>query len=175
LLAALLLVAAGAAGLFVSGRFGPTPEASGDSSSAAGEERSTPTSPPTQEWLPADAPPAMEPPEDIATDAPFTPAAGEAATVHVSSAGWNPASAAVEVNGFLPSVAESGGTCTVTLTNGSASVSASGPAVANGNSTACEALSVPRAQLSSGHWRAVLSYESQQHRGASTDAEVDVP
>lgn len=120
-------------------------------------------------------------PTDVATDAapsttpaPTSGARGEA-TVQITYFGWNPGSGVVEVGGFVPSVVEEGGSCTLTLTQGAANASASREATANVTSTACGELVVPGDQLAPGTWSAVLSYESDGSSGASEPVEVQVP
>ena len=174
-IALLAAAAVAAAALFVSSRFSTGATAPQRPAAVAQHERSAPPSPAPQTWVPAEAPPVAQPPEKVSTDAPAVPVAerGDGVTVHVSSAAWNPERSAVEVSGFVPAVAESDGTCTATLTNGSTSVTATADAIANGDFTACGELAV--AGLSPGAWDMVLSYESGAHEGASPAVAVDVP
>jgi hypothetical protein len=120
-------------------------------------------------------------PTDVATDpapstsaAPSSGARGEA-TVRITYSGWNAGSGVVEVGGFVPQLVEAGGSCTLTLTQGAASATASREATPDVSTTACGELTVPGDQLAPGTWSAVLSYESDTASGASDPVEVQVP
>jgi hypothetical protein len=114
-------------------------------------------------------------PTEVATDpTPTVEARGDAA-VQITYYGWNPGSAVVELGGFVHSLVEDGGTCTLTLTQGAATATASREATPNVTSTACGELVVPGDQLAPGAWSAVLSYESADSQGASEPVEVQVP
>ncbi|MGY1833244.1 hypothetical protein ACI8AA_22740 [Geodermatophilus sp. SYSU D01180] len=147
-----------------------TPSADGSSVPAPSTDTpgSTPTSSATTSPTTAEA-------TDVATDAPVETGPDEDATVVVTFAGWNTASAAVEVDGFVPAVVEPDGVCTVTLTNGGRVVSVQVAATADVTSTACGGASVPASDLTPGTWTAVLSYQSAQSAGSSDPIEVVVP
>lgn len=73
----------------------------------------------------------------------------------------------VEVDAFIPAIIENGGTCTLTVTNGSTVVArATKPAHSNAQSTNCENFLINSAGSSSS-WRAVVSYTSSSHNGTS--------
>jgi hypothetical protein len=82
---------------------------------------------------------------------------------------------AVQVGGNVTGVIESDGTCTLALTRGGRTVSASTPAEPDATTTDCAGLSVAGSQLAPGAWQAVLTYRSKAHTGASAPVQVDVP
>ncbi|MBN1093852.1 hypothetical protein JKP75_15610 [Blastococcus sp. TML/M2B] len=137
------------------------------------------TAPPGTYGTPLD--PSAPDPTEVATDpAPSTvpaPTGGARAdaTVQITYYGWNPDSSVVEVGGFVPFLVEEGGTCTLTLTQGGASATASREATPNVTSTACGELVVPGDQLAPGTWDAVLAYESERSAGSTEPVEVQVP
>jgi hypothetical protein len=116
-----------------------------------------------------------QPPTSVATDPPVTPDPGPDVAVQLTYSGWDAATQAVEVDGYVADVAESGGTCTLTLTQGGTSVTASVPANREPSVTSCSGARIGRAQLAPGTWTAVLSYDSATSRGASSPAQVAVP
>ncbi|MGY1754898.1 hypothetical protein [Blastococcus sp. SYSU D01042] len=147
------------------------------STDEASQASSLSTVPPGTYGQPLD--PSAPDPTDVAIDpapsaAPTTVARGDAA-VQITYYGWNPGSSVVEINGFVPTLVEEGGTCTVTLTQAGASVTATREATPNVTNTACGELTVPGEQLGAGAWSAVLSYESDGSSGASAPVEVQVP
>jgi ABC-type Fe3+-hydroxamate transport system substrate-binding protein len=131
------------------------------------------TSAPGTYGVPLD--PTKPEPTFVATDAPPTTQATNEATVRITYFGWNPDAGAVELGGFVASVVEADGTCTMTLTKGQDSRSTSRPATPNVNNTACGEQLLPGDQLSSGTWSAVLSYDSPTSHGVSEPVEVQVP
>ncbi|OJV82130.1 MAG: hypothetical protein BGO37_03785 [Cellulomonas sp. 73-92] len=94
--------------------------------------------------------------------------------VTVTSAQWNSVTRAIEVSSFVP-VVEDGGTCTLTVTLGSATVKVDGQAYADASSTSCGLLTVPAKDLSKGTWHADVSYGSPHTRGSSAPQPVEVP
>jgi hypothetical protein len=172
---AAVVVAAVAAGAFVATRALGTDDTTASSGSAA----STTAPPPgtvagVDAARTATAPVETDPPDEVATDAPHTPEQGRADVV-VSYAGWDAASSSVEVDGFVGSRIEEGGTCTVTLTRDGATRTASAPAFADASTTICHPLLLPGRDLGPGRWQAVLGYSSAQSAGTSATVEVDVP
>jgi hypothetical protein len=81
----------------------------------------------------------------------------------------------VEVGAYLAGVAESGGTCTLTLTGVAGTATAQVTAEPDAASTSCPTLAVPGAELSSGTWSAVVSYASPSTSGTSDPVDVVVP
>ncbi len=85
------------------------------------------------------------------------------------------ASPNVEVRGYVPSIIEEGGTCTLTLTQDTQQVTESKVAAADASSVTCGLITVARARLSSaGTWTAVLSYSSNTYEGVSTSNKIEV-
>jgi len=95
-------------------------------------------------------------------------------TVTVTIAGWAAERAAVEVSG-LADVVENGGTCTLTLTQGTRRASVSGAAEPDASSTSCGTLSVAGAGLGAGRWTGVLTYSSSTASGQSDPFTIEVP
>jgi hypothetical protein len=126
-------------------------------------------------------------PSEVATDAPSAPSsppATSSATAQPSGAsvaprltyyGWNADLGAVEAGGIVPSIVESGGRCTLTLTLGGTTADASSEAIDNVTSTSCGEMLVPGDRLSPGTWRAVLTYESATADGTSAPVDIEVP
>jgi hypothetical protein len=127
-----------------------------------------------------EVPPELLPPDptDVATDEappPLAAAPDGEVPVRLTFSGWNDVTSAVEVDGFLPGTAGSGGTCTLTLTHGATTVTTTVPGTDNAQDTDCGGAAVSRAELFPGTWTAVLSYESDTVHGSSPDIEVVVP
>jgi hypothetical protein len=116
-----------------------------------------------------------EEPAVVATDPPVTPAPVEDAVLQVTYAAWDDAATAVSVDGFVPSVVESTGTCTLTLTKDETTVTTSVPGTPSASSTSCGGAVVPGSELSSGTWTAVLTYESPTSTAAAEPVEVTIP
>jgi len=122
--------------------------------------------------------PSAANPTDVATDAPVptsAPAEDGEVPVRLSYSGYNTVTSEVEVDGYVPGVAESDGTCTLTLAKDGTSVTATVPGTENVHDTDCGGAAVSRDDLSPGTWRAVLAYESDAVHGASDPVEVVVP
>ena len=173
-LLAAVVVAAVAAGAFVATR-ALDPGAPASSGSAAPTTAPGPGSVAGVEAArTATVPIETDPPRDVATDAPYTPEPGRADVV-VSYAGWDAGSSSVEVDGFVTSSIEDGGTCTVTLTRGADTRTASAPAFADASTTICPPLFVPGSELAPGRWEALLAYASASSAGTSAPVQVEVP
>lgn len=144
---------------------------------AAGTAAGTTPAIPTPSVYGEPVAPSSDQPREVATDAPMTAVApsGSGVSVVLTYFGWNPATAQVEVDGYVPGVLEAGGTCTLTLTQGANAVTASVPGTPNVSDTDCGGAAVPRDQLAPGAWSAVLSYRSATADGSSTPVEVTVP
>ncbi|HEX5798189.1 MAG TPA: hypothetical protein VFX79_02435 [Candidatus Saccharimonadales bacterium] len=87
---------------------------------------------------------------------------------------YGQASGNVEVSARVPGVIESNGTCKLTLTKGSDSVSQSKKATPNASDTSCGFISIPRSKLSSGSWSAKVSYSSSKAEGVSAAKTIKV-
>jgi hypothetical protein len=111
--------------------------------------------------------------QPVATDTPVVVTTKQVPVV-VTYYGWNPTAKDVEVGGYVEGVVEDGGVCTLTLTKGGASVTATADASADASTTACGGVTVPGSQVSAGTWKAVLSYSSAGHAGTSDAVDVEV-
>ncbi|MDT0275114.1 hypothetical protein [Blastococcus goldschmidtiae] len=122
------------------------------------------------------APVPTEPPAEVATDAPVpTQDAGGEVTPQLTYYGWNADIEAVEAGGIVLGIVEAGGTCTLTMTQGTTTVDVSTTAIDNATSTSCPAMTVPGDQLEPGTWQATLAYESETSRGIAEAVAVEVP
>ncbi|TKJ35621.1 hypothetical protein [Blastococcus sp. CCUG 61487] len=121
------------------------------------------------------AAPEAADPTDVATDpAPTSPAVGEG-SVRITYADWNPQARAVEAGGIVPDIVEAGGVCTLTLSMGGASATATIEGLPDARSTNCGGLVVPGEGLSPGTWTAVIDYESARTSASSEPVEVQIP
>ena len=114
-------------------------------------------------------------PTEVARDAAPTIEASDDAEVQITYFGWNDDMRAVEVGGFVASVIETDGTCSLTLAKGGDTATTSSAATPNVTTTACGAQVVPGDELSRGTWTAVLTYDSPTSHGESAPVEVEVP
>ncbi|CAB4904140.1 MAG: hypothetical protein F2825_02260 [Actinobacteria bacterium] len=112
------------------------------------------------------------PGEPVGTDDPVVPTGG-AVAVTVTWSGFD--RGALEVDGFVTGVVESGGTCLLTATRGGDTVTAEVVAEPDASTTQCGAVTIAADELSPGTWNAVLSYRSATSVGAADAVEVDVP
>ena len=77
----------------------------------------------------------------------------------------------VGVFAFVQGVIENGGTCTLTLTNGSQTFTSSVAASAQGTSTNCGNITIDKSPLTTGEtYSAVVTYKSSTSSGASTQS-----
>jgi len=153
----------------------PAPEATTTAPSPTPTAEPSPAASPTA--VPAD--PGAEPAEPAEPAQPGPDPAAPApglTTVDVVTtyAGWNDATGAVEVGAYA-AVVESGAACTLTLTQGSTTVSAEGAATPDVSTTACGDLAVARDRLAAGTWQAVVRYASSTSTGVSAPVTVEVP
>jgi hypothetical protein len=95
--------------------------------------------------------------------------------VQITIHDWNTKLGQAEVDAFVPGVVISGGTCTLTMTNGATSRTATHPAVTTPSSTSCGLMSIPHAQLSAGTWQAVVRFHSTDAAGRSDAVSIQVP
>lgn len=116
------------------------------------------------------------PASEVATDTPApTEEAGEAVAPQLTYYGFDKTIPGVEAGGIVMGIVESGGTCTLTLSQGRSSVDVSVEAVDNVTSTSCPAMTVPGDRLTPGTWLATLSYESGTSQGTGDAVEIEVP
>lgn len=80
----------------------------------------------------------------------------------------------LHLNGYVPEVIETNGTCTLTLRRDGKTVSAQKTALRNAQNTSCGQISIPYEQLAPGEWMAVLSYSSPSSTGSSTVTTIEV-
>lgn len=82
----------------------------------------------------------------------------------------------IEVRAFTPSVVESDGTCTATLTKGSATVSAKSQAFIDSTTSQCQPIKIALSEFAqSGSWNLFVSYISAKSQGKSEIIEVQIP
>jgi hypothetical protein len=83
--------------------------------------------------------------------------------------------ASIEASGFVPSIFENGGTCTLTLTHGSTTVTKTSAGSEDARTTRCQTFSFPARELKPvGTWTAVLSYSSPTSEGSSSKVDFEV-
>jgi hypothetical protein len=87
---------------------------------------------------------------------------------------WGADSQQAEVRGYVAGVNEEGGTCTLTLTNGSQKVTETKPATPDAQTVSCGLISIARDKLSPGTWTATLSYSSNNAEGVSNSNSLKV-
>jgi hypothetical protein len=80
----------------------------------------------------------------------------------------------VRANGFISSVIEEGGTCTLKLKKGEQSAQTTSTSLADAQSTVCGLMTISTGQLSTGEWSAVLSYSSDKYEGVSEERLITV-
>jgi len=139
--------------------------------SAAPTPASTPTASPSASPSPSPDPTPSAEPSRGQTAAPDTRAS---TSVSVVTAAWSPERAAIEVSGLVD-VVEAGGTCTLVVSLGSASATATSAAEPDATSTSCGTLAVARADLAPGRWSAVLRYDSPTTTGTAAPVTIEVP
>ena len=161
-----LVAAVGAAGAWVARHDGQPAAAAGRSARATDQHViASPTSV-------AEPPPGTP----VATDAdPVTTPPGAATSVVTTYSGWDDQDGGLEVDGFVPGLVESAGTCTLRATQGARTVTVDAPAQADASTMQCGALVIPADELGPGAWRAVLSYRSDSASGQAPAVTVEVP
>ncbi len=80
----------------------------------------------------------------------------------------------VEVRSFISGIYESGGTCTVILTKGSAQVTKEGKSSKGATTTDCPPVIIPKSELNPGIWNVHVSYSSGAAQGNSETKTVEV-
>lgn len=145
----------------------PAPEetpTAGTGSPSAPEETAEPTEEPApEEDAEEEEPEATDPPRPGSAD------------VVLSSAYWDPAEAALLADGYVGSVVEEGGTCTLEVSREGSVVRATAEGLADATTTVCGGLALPGDELGPGTWSVVLRYESDGASGESAPLEVEVP
>ncbi|WP_062305597.1 hypothetical protein [Demequina subtropica] len=147
----------------------PDPTATAAASTAATPEESSTTSPA------ASSTPDSSQAAGIPTREPSTtpaPTGGSQADVEVELTRYAITGDTLSGGGVVYDVVEEDGTCTLTVSTGSATASASGPATRSAGTMACgSGLDVDVAALS-GTLTVVLAYDSDAYKGSSEPVEV---
>jgi hypothetical protein len=81
----------------------------------------------------------------------------------------------VEVRSFVPGIYEAGGTCTITMTKDSSSITRQVISSKGATTTDCPVVRIPRSDLpSTGTWTVTVSYNSATAKGSSDSKTVEV-
>lgn len=80
----------------------------------------------------------------------------------------------LEVRAFISGIIEGTGTCTVTATKGSISVTESTSAFIDASTTQCNPIYITKSRLSPGTWSVVTAFSSPDAEGTSEAVEVTV-
>ena len=140
------------------------------SSTPAASESSAPSPTPT-------APPATDDPEstDPATDAPVTtPAPNTTVPVFVTNALWIPETSTLEVGAYAAVTGEEG-SCTLLLTHGAETLTATATTVPDVQTTSCGYLAIVETGITPGTWTVQVEYTSPSFTGTSETGEVVIP
>lgn len=87
-----------------------------------------------------------------------------------------PTSVGIEAGGYISNILENDGTCTLTLTRGSYSVSATSTGIVDVNKTTCPQIRISNDKIPErGEWSAVLGYSSGKNKGFSDSQKVVIP
>ena len=103
-------------------------------------------------------------PSVIASDSPSdTPSTSDGSEqqpqVIITYARWDSTAKEAQVSAFVTGVLVSHATCTLTLTSGGVTRTASHAAVPNASSMSCGQLAVPGSQLTTGTWSATVTFQ----------------
>lgn len=140
------------------------------SSTPTPSESSSPSPTPT-------APPATDDPEstDPATDAPVTtPPPHTTVPVFVTNALWIPETSTLEVGAYAAVTGEEG-SCTLVMTLGSQTLTATAQTVPDVQTTSCGYLAVVESEITPGTWTIQVDYTSPSYTGTSEASEVVIP
>lgn len=164
------LVAASATALSSCSQLGATPAAPTSSRSGDVVDPSVPSATPT-ETVASDTPAPIATP--VATSAPTASSDARAAVVpFITTADWDATAKVLDVSAIVPGAPESGGTCTVSLTSGSATQNASTTGVAASSYTGCPAVELK--DLAAGSYQVRVRYSSATSVGSSAARTVQV-
>src|SRR5215218_6032025 len=168
-----VLAACAAAGAgYVITRGWPGTSAAAEPTSSSSGTTAAPT--PAQQTAVAPDEPNPSSGQTVATDEPVVVVEAESVPVVLTYSAWSAADRSVLAGGYVSGVIEDGGVCTLTLTQGSASVTVEGQAMPDASTTVCGGLVVPGNRLTAGTWQGTLSYASPTHAGTSASAPVEV-
>jgi len=169
-----VIAACAAAGAgYVLTRGWPGTSAAAESTASSSGTGSAPT--PAEQTAVAPDEPNPSSGQTVATDEPVVVDPDtEAVPVVLTYSAWIPADREAVAGGFVSGIIEDDGVCTLTLTQGGASVTVEAPAMPDATTTVCGGLAVPGDRLTAGTWQATLTYTSAAHRGTSASAPVEV-
>jgi hypothetical protein len=80
----------------------------------------------------------------------------------------------IRANGFISTMIEEGGTCTLTLSRGEQKVQTTTTSLADAQSTICGLMLVNKNDVSNGSWTATLSYSSDKYEGVSDEQIITI-
>jgi hypothetical protein len=80
----------------------------------------------------------------------------------------------INANGFITTMIEEGGTCTLKLTKDDQSFQTTSTSLADAQSTVCGLMQISANGLSQGNWIATISYSSDKYEGLSEEQIVEV-
>ncbi|MGY1726598.1 hypothetical protein ACI79J_06470 [Geodermatophilus sp. SYSU D01062] len=146
-----------------------------DTASATGDSAATSSAAAGDGATGGSAPATSAEPTDVATDPPLEAPEDGNVTVVLTYADWEQDLPGVTVGAYVEAVAESGGTCTLTLEGQGRTASATVSGEREPESTSCPGLTVPGEELASGTWTATVTYESDEYSGTSEPLDVVVP
>lgn len=95
--------------------------------------------------------------------------------VQITIHDWNAKQGQAEVDAFVPGEVIAGGTCTLTMTQGSVHRTATHRAVTTPASTSCGLITIAGSQLGAGSWQAVVRFQAPTATGASDPVTIQVP
>jgi hypothetical protein len=93
-------------------------------------------------------------------------------TPHLTYYDWTSSTSTLEVGGNVPGMVDAGGSCVVTATHGSVTVSQAFPASAQASSTECGTMRLTSPKLTAGTWNLTIGYRSPRATGTSASTEV---
>jgi hypothetical protein len=172
LITALLLILAGGGAYAWLSRAEDKPTASTEAPKTTGKDGSTKLAPATEEEKKETD--AYKAELGKNEDTPATPSsASSSVTPTITYAGQYDSS--VEAAAFVSGIYEDGGTCTLTLTKGSTSVTRQTAASKDATVTRCVNFAIPRSEIpSNGEWTVSVSYKSATHSGTSATQKITI-
>lgn len=94
--------------------------------------------------------------------------------VHIAIAAYNGEAQTIEVSAGAPGIATDGGTCTLTASNGAATMTMQQSAVFDGHGASCGLMSLSVAGQPAGSWQISVSFTSTQGDAVSETQTVEV-
>lgn len=92
----------------------------------------------------------------------------------ISSWGQTPQKKDLNISGYVSSVYENGGICTVKISKSGQALQKSQTARKDAQVTTCGKITFDRSDLSKGMWTATLTYESNKAEGSSQSVNIEV-